>query len=257
MALTENVAQPLIEAKNVSLEIRTVRAAMRGGRNSILSILKQSITSSGSSQKRRILRNLDFTISPGDRIGLIGPNGAGKTTLLLMLNGALRNTSGVLKINGATHALMNIRLGMKLRATGIENIYLNGFRLGFRSREIGELVDDVAAFCELGERIHEPVSAYSAGMQLRLAFGIATAITPDILLMDEWIGAGDQKFRQKAAERLKSVLEKSRGLVIASHNENLIRSLCNKVIYLENGEIRFIGDLDQGFSMFNESEQAG
>ncbi len=256
MALKRHVPVALIEAKNVSLEIRTVRAAIRGGRNSILSVLRQSVSSTGTSQKRLILKNLDFTIAPGDRIGLIGPNGAGKTTLLLMLNGALRNTSGMLKVNGATHALMNIRLGMKLRATGIEYIYLNGFRLGFRSREIAQLVEDIATFCELGERMNEPVSTYSAGMQLRLAFAIATSITPDILLMDEWIGAGDQKFRQKAAERLKSVLEKSRGLVIASHNENLVRSLCNKVIYLESGEIRFIGNLDDGYRLFNEAEQA-
>lgn len=244
-----NETDVLIDAKSVGLTIRSVKQGRPGG-SSYHDLLRASFGGSASIFKRAILHDLNFSVHRGDRVGLIGPNGAGKSTLLFVLNGALQHNSGQLEINGSTHALMNIRLGMKPRATGIENIYLNGYRYGLNSDQVKALVEDILDFSELGNRIHEPIYTYSAGMQLRLAFGISTSIKPDIVLMDEWVGAGDQAFQQKASSRLNALLAQSRALIIASHNEKLIRGMCNKVLYLENGTVRFFGDVDEGYKIF-------
>jgi ABC-type polysaccharide/polyol phosphate transport system ATPase subunit len=246
-------AVPLVLARNVSLHIKTVRKSAGGLALSPLRIVMQSMRQSARIHNREILSGLDFTIEPGDRVGLIGANGAGKSTLLTLLNGALRPSSGVLEINATAHALMNVRLGVRPRATGIENILLSGYRLGLRTDEIRTFVGEIQEFAELGDQIYDPISTYSAGMQLRLAFAIATAIVPDLLLMDEWIGAGDLAFRKKAGERLLSVVRQSRGLVIASHNEPLLREVCDRVILLKKGRIDFIGSIDEGFRLYNKS----
>lgn len=246
----------LIHADRIGLQIRTVKQKTGEGGNSFVDLVRESLRSRATIFKRDILKDLTFTLNRGDRVGLIGANGAGKSTLLFVLNGAMASSSGKLTVNGSTHALMNVRLGMKIRATGIENIYLNGYRLGHSANTIRELTDEIIEFSELGTRIYEPIQTYSAGMQLRLAFAIATSIKPDILLMDEWVGAGDRRFRHKAQERLNGVLAHSRGMVIASHSEHLIRSVCNKVLYLDNGEMRFFGDLDTGYEMFNADQAA-
>lgn len=250
LELDDGTSDTLIQAKGVGLTIRTVKQRQPGSL-SYHDLIRSSFGGGASIFKREILRDISFEIQRGDRVGLIGPNGAGKSTLLFVLNGALQHNSGSLQIKGSTHALMNIRTGMKARATGIENIYLNGYRFGLTTEEVGALVEDVLAFSELGERIHEPIYTYSAGMQLRLAFGISTSIRPDIILMDEWVGAGDQGFQQKASARLTALIEKSRALVIASHNEKLIRSMCNKVLYIENGTLRFFGEVDEGYDLFS------
>ncbi len=258
MALT-NIQTPLtqngvalIEAADLGLRVRTVRKASVSSLLTPWRIIAQSVRQTSRIHTREILRNVSFSIKAGERVGLIGPNGAGKSTLLSLLNGALRHTSGSLKVRGQTHALINVRLGVKPRATGVENILLNGYRLGFDTARIRELIDEIQDFSELGDQINDPVSTYSAGMQLRLAFAIATSIAPDILLMDEWIGAGDHIFRKKAAERLQGVVQKSRALIIASHNEQLIREICNKLIYLKSGNLVFFGDVDEGYRQFNE-----
>jgi lipopolysaccharide transport system ATP-binding protein len=180
---------------------------------------------------------LDFEFKDGDRVGLVGHNGSGKTTLLRVLSGIYSPTRGQLKIKGKTASLLDVSTGVDPDATGFENIYLRGIMNGFKPSMIRSKIDEIADFTELGEYLNLPVRTYSSGMMLRLTFAISTSIQADILLMDEWLSVGDADFREKAAKRLKSLVDNASILVIASHNPELIDNVCNKKLQLEHGKI--------------------
>ncbi|GLQ54969.1 ABC transporter ATP-binding protein [Devosia nitrariae] len=200
------------------------------------------------SHGKRAVRALDgvsFRLEAGDRLGLVGPNGAGKSTLLLTLAGILEPTAGSIESSGRIEALFNPRLGFKPEATGRRNIYLRGLVRGWDKRQIEAAMDDIIDFSELGDFIDMPLRSYSQGMAARLAFAASTAFAPDILLMDEWIGAGDKSFQAKAADRMNDFISSTGIVVIASHNENLLRGLCNKALRLENGQFVGYGDINE------------
>ena len=180
---------------------------------------------------------LDFEFKDGDRVGLVGHNGSGKTTLLRVLSGIYSPTRGQLKIKGKTASLLDVSTGVDPDATGFENIYLRGIMNGFKPSMIRSKIDEIADFTELGEYMNLPVRTYSSGMMLRLTFAISTSIQADILLMDEWLSVGDADFREKAAKRLKALVDNASILVIASHNPELIDNVCNKKLQLEHGKI--------------------
>lgn len=180
---------------------------------------------------------LDFEFKDGDRVGLVGHNGSGKTTLLRVLSGIYSPTRGQLKIKGKTASLLDVSTGVDPDATGFENIYLRGIMNGFKPSMIRSKIDEIADFTELGEYLNLPVRTYSSGMMLRLTFAISTSIQADILLMDEWLSVGDADFREKAAKRLKALVDNASILVIASHNPELIDNVCNKKLQLEHGKI--------------------
>jgi ABC-type polysaccharide/polyol phosphate transport system ATPase subunit len=146
--------------------------------------------------------------------------------------------------------LLNAGLGMDPQSTGFENIRTVGLLLGMTRAEIDARIDDIAAFCELGDFLDLPVRTYSSGMQLRLSFAIATSIDPEILLMDEGLGAGDERFAEKAAARVDALIERTNVLVFASHAEPLIRQMCNKAVLLDNGLVRAIGPIDDVFDFY-------
>jgi ABC-type polysaccharide/polyol phosphate transport system ATPase subunit len=183
------------------------------------------------------LEDVSFELQAGDRLGLVGPNGAGKTTLLKVLYGVYPATSGKIERSGRVDALFNINLGFRREATGRRNIVLRGLINGWTRGEIAERTDEIIAFSELGEFIDMPLYSYSQGMAARLAFAIATSFHPEILLMDEWIGAGDKGFQDKAKARMDEMVSKAGIIVLASHNETLIKRICNKVLVLEKGRI--------------------
>lgn len=199
-----------------------------------------------------LLDDITFTLQRGDRLGLIGPNGAGKSTLLRVLAGIYTPTSGALKVNGNAMGLFDISLGMHAEATGLENIYLRGLQMGLRLHEIRALIPEVLAFSELEDAIGRPINTYSTGMRLRLAVSISTMIKPDILLLDEWIGVGDARFRVKVKERMMSLVEGSRGLVLATHNVALMKSLCTHGLVLERGRTAFMGEINEALEFYNE-----
>ncbi len=184
------------------------------------------------------LEDVSFELSAGDRLGLVGTNGAGKTTLLKVLYGVYEPTSGSIERRGRVDALFNINLGFRREATGRRNIVLRGLINGWTQSEIDSRMDKIIAFSELGEFIDMPLKTYSAGMSTRLAFAIATSFEPEILLMDEWIGAGDKTFQDKAKARMDDIVGQAGIIVIASHNEGLIERICNKVLTLEKGRIK-------------------
>lgn len=183
------------------------------------------------------LSKISLQIKAGDRVGLVGHNGAGKTSLLRMLGGVYEPTEGAMQVEGSITSLIDVTLGMDHEATGYDNILLRGLILGMSRRQIRELTPEIEAFSELGEYLSMPVRTYSSGMVLRLAFSIITSVTPDILLMDEWLSVGDADFVKKAEERMQQMVSKASILVMASHNPAIIEKLCNMKVQLEHGSI--------------------
>ncbi len=181
------------------------------------------------------LRDVSFSLKPGDRLGLLGSNGSGKTTLLRCLAGVYQPDRGSVEVEGRVASLLDLSLGIDSSATGLENIQLRGLVAGLTLKEIARRTEEIAEFSGLGPFLAMPMKTYSSGMQARLAFAVATSIEADVLLMDEWIAVGDADFRVKAQERLTSLVESAHILVLASHDASLIRGMCNKVIRLDHG----------------------
>jgi lipopolysaccharide transport system ATP-binding protein len=183
------------------------------------------------------LRDLTFTLNSGDRLGLIGSNGAGKTTLLRVLAGIYEPVMGRVQITGSVSALLDPNLGMNPDLTGRENIRLRGLFNGLPRTALRRLEDDVQEFAELGDFLDLPVKIYSSGMVIRLGFALATAIRPQILLMDEWFLAGDAAFMDKARTRLEDMVRGAEILVLSSHSEQVIRDWCTRVFWLDHGRV--------------------
>jgi ABC-type polysaccharide/polyol phosphate transport system ATPase subunit len=154
-----------------------------------------------------------------------------------VLAGVYEPSAGAISISGRVAAMLNITLGMDMEATGIENIHIRGAIMGMKPKEIDALLDEICEFSELGDYLQMPVRTYSSGMAMRLAFAVSTSVSADIVLMDEWLSVGDASFAKKAQERLNRVIEQAKILVIASHDENLIRNNCNRVLRLEHGRL--------------------
>jgi ABC-type polysaccharide/polyol phosphate transport system ATPase subunit len=196
------------------------------------------------------LKNINMCISHGERVGIIGPNGAGKSTMLKIIAGLLFPSEGEVKIRGNVQPLIEIGAGFNPEFTGRENIYLNGAMLGFKKKEIREKEQEIIEFTELGKFIDIPVKYYSSGMSLRLAFTIATIIRPEILIMDEMLSAGDLEFMQKAKERMDRILSSAKILILVSHDLGLIKSLTNRVLVLNKGEILFDGGTEEAIEFY-------
>jgi lipopolysaccharide transport system ATP-binding protein len=191
------------------------------------------------------LRDINFSLGTGDRLGLIGTNGAGKTTLLRTLAGIYEPTNGRVTVDGSINALLDTQLGMNPELTGRENILLRGLYSGLARPRIRQLEEDVQEFAELGAFMDLPVRVYSSGMVVRLGFGLATAINPQVLLMDEWFLAGDARFIAKARGRLENVVQGAEILVLSSHQNDAIREWCTRLIWLDHGRVRADGPVDE------------
>jgi ABC-type polysaccharide/polyol phosphate transport system ATPase subunit len=226
--------------KNVSLSYPLLGAYSRSLKQSMMSVLARG-TSQITSQNNIIyveaLKNISFELARSDRLGLIGPNGSGKSTLLKIIAGIYPPSSGTIHTEGSISPLLGINVGMNPLATGYENIRFRSLLYGFDKKKIQKIIEDVEEFTQLGHFLAMPVKTYSSGMSVRLSFGIATAITPDILILDEVVGAGDAQFINKARQRLSQLIESSNILVLASHSEEIIKKFCNKILWLEQGSI--------------------
>ena len=183
------------------------------------------------------LHDVTLRIRRGERVGLTGPNGAGKSTLLRTMAGIYEPARGRVRVAGRVTTMFGLSLGLESDATGMENIRTYGLAAGMTRREIERGAAEIAEFTELGDYLDLPLFSYSAGMMARLAFAIATARQPEILLMDEWIGAGDAAFLKKVNARLHALLDEVGILVLASHNESLLARVCNRIVRLERGGV--------------------
>jgi homopolymeric O-antigen transport system ATP-binding protein len=201
----------------------------------------------GRTARQQVVRALDgitLRIEQGDRLGLIGRNGAGKSTLLRALAGVYAPTSGRLVVEGHISSLFTTAPGLDIDDTGSENIVTCGLFLGMSRSEIARKTSEIEALSELGEYLSLPVRTYSAGMMTRLGFAIATSLDPEILLLDEGLGAGDAKYAERMTHRVTSLVERSSILVLATHADSLIREMCNKAVLLEQGRVVIAGDID-------------
>jgi ABC-2 type transport system ATP-binding protein len=241
-----SVSFPIYDAKSRSIKKRVLAAAGRG----------RIGTSEANHVVIRALDGVSVKIEHGDRVGLIGRNGAGKTTLLRVMAGIYEPPSGTVEVEGRVAPLFDIGMGMDPESSGYENILLRGLFLGLRKAEIRAKVDEIADFTELGEFLEMPLRTYSAGMFARLAFAISTSIDPEILLLDEGIGAGDEAFLEKAKQRLDALINRARILVLASHSDELVRKLCNRAILMENGRVVTSGPTDEMLERYHQEASA-
>jgi ABC-type polysaccharide/polyol phosphate transport system ATPase subunit len=198
------------------------------------------------------LEDLSVAFDRGDRVGLIGPNGSGKSTLLRLIAGVYEPCRGRVRISGRILPLLDPMLGMSGEFTGRENIVLRGIHMGLTPRVALRRAEEIADFSELGDFMELPLKTYSLGMQLRLAFSIATAFEADILLLDEQFMAGDAAFVDKAERRMKAFVGRAGILVQASHSERIIKETCNRVALLEQGRLVAIGEPDEMFDRYRE-----
>jgi ABC-type polysaccharide/polyol phosphate transport system ATPase subunit len=200
----------------------------------------------------RALSGVSMALHDGDRVGLVGHNGAGKSTLLRAIAGIYEPTSGRILVEGRITPLFDTIPGLDGEDSGYENIITAGILHGMTMAEIERLIPEIEEFSELGEYLSLPYRTFSAGMGTRLGFSIATAIHPEILLMDEGIGAGDARFTERASRRMAAFLDKSRILVLASHSEYLLRENCTKGVLLRSGGVVAIGTLDEVLDQYRE-----
>jgi ABC-2 type transport system ATP-binding protein len=205
----------------------------------------------------KAIDGLSFSLREGDRLGIIGHNGAGKTTLLRVLAGVYEPVRGRLTIRGSVTPMFNMSDGMDQDATGYENIWLRSSVLGFSREAIAQHIDGIAEFSELGDYLDMPVRTYSTGMFVRLGFAIATALDPQILVMDEMIGAGDAKFLSRAETRLKAMIERTGILVVASHSPDILKTWCNKAMLMNHGKLVHFGDVQDTLRRYEELAAAG
>ncbi len=205
-------------------------------------------------RKRVVVRALDdvsLTVKHGDLIGVIGHNGAGKSTLLRVLAGIYEPSAGSISIDGHVSPLFNVSPGLDMDDTGYENIITCGLLLGMSRDEIDRKLPEIEAFSELSGYLALPARTYSTGMLVRLGFSIATAIDPEILLLDEWLGAGDARFARQAAKRVESLIERSSIMMLASHSAELIEQMCNRAVLLDHGRIAADGAPKDILALYN------
>jgi ABC-2 type transport system ATP-binding protein len=223
-----------IELKNVTVDLPIYGAHNMNLKGRIANFLARRET---EVEVIRALNDVSLSIKNGDRIGIVGPNGAGKTTLLRVMAGILKPSQGDVTIQGSVVSMIDQGLGMDPQCTGIQNIFRRGIFLNQSTQQMQGRVDDIVEFSGLGDRIRHPLYTYSNGMKARLAFSIATSIHPEILIIDEGIGAADKAFTLNAAGRLKSMILNSGIVVIASHSDELIQNFCDTTISMSNSTI--------------------
>jgi ABC-type polysaccharide/polyol phosphate transport system ATPase subunit len=233
-----------IAVNNVSLDYSLPQSSI--GKELRRFFIEHEIDSAG---KWRALDNITFKVDQGDRFAIIGPNGAGKTSLLKLLSGIYQPTAGSVSINGKVHSILSLGLGLDSELSGRKNILAQALLLGITKSKAKTLESQIIEFADIGKHIDLPFYTYSAGMQARLVFSINTAINPDILIVDEGIGAGDAEFFKKAEERVHELIKDSRAFILATHNEALAKTLCTKALVLNRGKLAYVGDIDEGFEV--------
>ncbi len=191
------------------------------------------------------LKDITFDVYQGEIFGIIGHNGSGKSTLLKIISGILKASSGEIKINGNIVPMLELGSGFDFNLTGRENIFLNGAILGYSEKFLNEKYDEIVSFSELGEFIDVPIRNYSSGMMMRLAFSIATVVHPQILIVDEILSVGDDAFQKKSRARMLELMSGGTTVLFVSHSLEQIKQMCNRVVWLDHGEIKMVGTADE------------
>ncbi len=233
---------PEYDAKENAIEVRNLTITYKGLK---AYSIKQSLFKLRKTEKQEYtaVKNVSFDVKKGEILGILGKNGCGKSTMLRAIGGVFKPNFGTIDLKGNTISLLAIGVGFQKEVTGRENILLSGMLLGFSEEEIREKMPAIISFSELGSFIDKPVKTYSSGMHSKLAFSIAVNLETDILLIDEVLSVGDQRFKQKSHRKMKELIsQKDRTVVIVSHNIKALRNLCNRVMWMHDGEIVKVGE---------------
>ena len=240
------MSQPLITLDHVHLsyQIYTIRAQSLRNAMMNLAVGGRLLRDSRDIIHVNALEGISFSLEEGDRLGIMGHNGSGKTTLLKVVAGIYEPTHGTMTARGRLSSMLDIGLGLDQEGTGIANIWQFARMRGLGAKQIKAAIPGIVEFSDLGAYINLPLKTYSSGMSMRLLFAIATSFDPDILILDEWLGAGDEHFVDKAKSRMASFVGRSRAVVIASHNRTLVEAVCNKLLILQHGRMAYFGPLE-------------
>ena len=232
---------PIIEIQDVSMRFRLS--------NDRISSLKEFVTTAlrGKLQYKEFeaLKHISFSVDRGETVGIIGRNGSGKSTLLKIISGIMKPTSGNVTVKGNVVPMLELGSGFDMDLSGSENIFLNGAILGYSERFLKEKYDEIVAFSELGEFIDVPIRNYSSGMLMRLAFSIAAMVEPEILIADEILAVGDEAFQHKSMGRMKEMMSGGTTVLLVSHSLKQIKKVCDRVIWLNGGQIKMVGNTDE------------
>lgn len=228
----------MIKADNVSLCYRMSFDRVLSIKEYIVQLIKGEL----KYQEFWALRNVSFEVKKGEVLGIVGNNGAGKSTLLKIISGILKPTEGSVQVFGNVVPMLELGSGFDYDLTGRENIFLNGSILGYSEQFLKEKYSEIEAFSELGQFIDVPLRNYSSGMVMRLAFSVATVVNPDILIVDEILAVGDAAFQEKSRARMMELMSGGTTVLFVSHNIAQIRGMCDRVVWLEHGQMKMIGD---------------
>ena len=232
----------VIKVNNVSMEYKLSQDKIDTFKEFFIRTIKRN---KGKTKTINALKNISFEIPKGDRVGIIGFNGAGKSTLLKLLSRVYEPTEGTIETKGKIAPLLELGAGFDQNYTGKANIFLNGAFLGYSEDFIKEKYDEIVEFSELGDAINYHVKTYSSGMRAKLGFSIATIVEPDILIIDEILSVGDIKFRRKSSDKIRSLINSGITVLLVSHSVGQIRELCNKAIWIDDGKIKMMGEVNK------------
>jgi len=235
-----NVRGVTLDFPVYSVQAKSLRSAVLG-----LSVGGKLLKTSSDLTVVRALSNVQFSLKDGDRLGILGHNGSGKTTLLKVLAGVYEPTQGSVEIQGRVSSMLSMSIGVDHEATGLQNMRTLLMMQSLSRKDIERRLPEVVEFSELGHFIHMPFKTYSAGMMARLTFAAGTAFDAEVLLMDEWLGAGDAAFQEKAAQRMNKFVERAGIVVIATHDIGTVERVCTKVLVLEGGRTEFMGTVEE------------
>lgn len=239
---TDNIA---IEVKDLWIGYKNIQAYSI--KKSLLRLKKVHV------EEFQAVKGVSFEIPEGQIMGIIGKNGSGKSTMLKALAGIFSPDKGSIDLKGHSVSLLSIGVGFQKEVTGRENILLSGMLLGFSEEEIRAKMPEIIKFADLGKFIDMPVKTYSSGMHSKLAFSITVILEPEIMLIDEVLSVGDRKFKKKSYQKMKDLIsQRNRTVVIVSHNENTLRQLCDKIMWMHEGEIKRIGDPEDVLTEYEE-----
>lgn len=230
--------ESIIEVKKVSMNFKLTKDKIFSLKEYIIKFLKREL----KYEEFGALTDISFELKKGEILGIIGFNGSGKSTMLKIISGIMKPTKGLVKVNGNISPLIELGSGFDMELTARENIFLNGYTLGYSKKFLKEHFDEIIEFSELREFIDVPLKNFSSGMIARLGFAIATTVKPEILIVDEILSVGDFKFQEKSENRIKEMIKNGVTVIIVSHSIKQIEELCTKVLWLDKGKIRNYGE---------------
>ena len=247
------MSKPAIEVKNMSMMFNLNSEKVDNLKEYFIKLLKRQLHFT----EFWALKDINLTVEKGDRVGVLGFNGAGKSTLLKVIAGVLKPTQGSVKVNGVIAPMLELGAGFDSNYSGKENIYLYGATMGYSRKFIERKYDEIVAFSELQKFMDVPVKNYSSGMRARLGFAIASAVEPDILILDEVLSVGDAKFRKKSEGKILSMFDKGVTVLFVSHSVDQVLKICNKAIILDKGQIIASGEANEICDTYNKMVSGG